>query len=301
MKVFQTKEERKSGMCKPIDKVSTNEFTLVVREIERDYWLAIIIKHSNLFSDSPYTVEDSISNMTIKSSMFTEPDNEIFQDLLTQYYEILFMFHGPVTKLFLTNPDQIEYILDDFTKYFEKLYFKKDCVPTFFNSVVFRGFNIIPLSEKMYLYACKHINQFKEDFLCVDKVVCFFQNHYLYSDIAQSEVEKLYSYFIGAPDCHEEGFIDEWEPKLKMKYLKSIGGLQKVSVKGRRKDSGEEEDILVGEMDFMDIDYEDFAAKDDNSSAFGKSTTSNESFKLRFGSFKKLFEVKIKGEIPSYS
>jgi hypothetical protein len=140
LKIFQTSGERELGYCQPIDSISTSQFTLVVRKVEPEYWLAIVVTHENLFGDSSYTASETVSNMKKQSSMFKEEDCSMYQDLLNLFYDLSFMFNGSFAHQFSENAAFMEHVMLDFSKCFNHLYFKHDTCPSFFNNALYRGF-----------------------------------------------------------------------------------------------------------------------------------------------------------------
>ena len=137
-------------------------------------------------------------------------------------------------------------------------------------NTVFRGFKIIPLTEKLHLYAQKQLNAVWVDNPNIEHFCAFYENYYLHSEssngLTQTDIELLYSVFIGYPDVPEPLEIGVWEPYIKSKMLVKPGQRQKVSVQGKRK-RAEEPDS----MGFVDVDYEDFE-HDESLSTFGRVT-----------------------------
>lgn len=60
-----------------------------------------------------------------------------------------------------------------------------------------------------------------------------------------------------------------WKPFLKCRKITERGAMQKVSIEGKRKLDEEE---FVGDLEFLDIDYEDFAEEGEGKSSMGKIT-----------------------------
>lgn len=121
-----------------------------MKEVESNFWLCIVISHSNLFVEDQYSNSQTISSLKPLYSIFKEEDAF---NLIDFFYEQSYLFNGSFTKLFKTD-SLFEHILQDFTKTFLTHYFSQSC-SNFFNNINFWGFKIIPLNEKLFLYASK--------------------------------------------------------------------------------------------------------------------------------------------------
>jgi len=99
----------------------------------------------------------------------------------------------------------------DFTKAFISHYFSFSW-QKFFNNVNFWGFKIVPLNEKLYLYAYKQLANLQIEHPEILHMCVFFENYYLYSDLTFQQVELFYSYLIGFPEPPNEGILGtDWE------------------------------------------------------------------------------------------
>ena len=126
---------------------------------------------------------------------------------------------------------------------------------------------MIPLTEKLHLYAQKQLNALWVENPNILHFAAFFENYYLHSEssqgLSQHDIEVLFSILIGYPDVPEPAEQGVWEPYIKVKTLIKPGQRQRVSVQGKRKRAEEPDD-----MGFVDIDYEDFE-EDGGLSPFG--------------------------------
>lgn len=75
METFSTAEDRASGKVRKTDVMTTHQFTMVVKEVEPEYWLVMVVTHENLYSDVSQATE-TISNLKKLSSVFEEEDSE---------------------------------------------------------------------------------------------------------------------------------------------------------------------------------------------------------------------------------
>lgn len=195
----------------PIEIINTTLFTIVIKEVEKDMFLWLILSHANLFSDNNYDhVDDSISNFTPEPSLFREEDTSVFKDVLRLYYDLFCLFHHSLRILFEKDPSMLQQVLNEYSMQFDKHFFHNDWGRTYFNNCVYRGFSICPLDSKLHLYVQKYINSIKIENPGISHVVAFYKDLHLYSDIPHEAVELLYTYVIGCQNEKIEGYVASW-------------------------------------------------------------------------------------------
>lgn len=148
--------------------------------------------------------------------MFSEEDTNIFTELLRLYYDFFSLFHDSFRAVFEKDPEQLQIVLGDFTKNFEKYFFNAECSKSgpasnlkigslFFNLCVYRGFYFCPLDCKSYLYATKCLNTLMLEFpIC--KMAVFYEEFFLFSDLPQDQVEIMHTYLFGMNVQRREGY-----------------------------------------------------------------------------------------------
>lgn len=110
----------------PVQCISTLNFTHVMKEIEKDIWLNMVIQHPetlyNVKSDVALESE-TIANARFQTSLFREEDSKIFHKLLDTFHKAFYLFNGTIKNLFENFPDTFENIVEDFTLNFDKYFF----------------------------------------------------------------------------------------------------------------------------------------------------------------------------------
>lgn len=88
----------------PVDTVTTNLFTISVKEFEQNLFLCLVLSHENLYTDH-YTTHDkvTISSFEPSYSIFREEDTTIFKDTLKMYYDLFCLFHHSLTGKLTTS------------------------------------------------------------------------------------------------------------------------------------------------------------------------------------------------------
>lgn len=141
----------------PIQCISTVNFTHVLKEIEPNVWLNIVLTHPDSLYGlraAPETKEESetIANAKFHTSLFREEDAKIFHKLLDAFHRYFQLFHGPIRALFTASPPAIfEQICDDFTKNFEFHFFSREFERNFFWNLEFQGLFYCPIDKKQFL------------------------------------------------------------------------------------------------------------------------------------------------------
>ena len=134
----------------PIECIATSKFTHVMKQVEKNLWLNMVIQHPDTLYGKGETDQqaasdidgETIANAKFTYSQFTEQDSRIFYLLLEQYYNYLRLFHG-------TLESQVEQHtkagtmtlfgeqLSDFTRQFSKYFFTEEYCTNFFWNVCF--------------------------------------------------------------------------------------------------------------------------------------------------------------------
>ena len=143
--------------------MSTLAFTLVLKEVEPDIWLNMVVSHENLYSYDEES-KDTIANSRYSSSLFKEEDSEVLESLIGVYYDMFFFFHGSISSLYARNPGMFEYVVDDFTRQWDKHYFSKEYSRNLFYNINFSGFFFCPMEKKTFLLSQLLMNSVLEKF-----------------------------------------------------------------------------------------------------------------------------------------
>lgn len=124
----------------PIECISTLNFTHVMKQVETNIWLNIVITHPETLygpRQDPKEEAETIANNKFQVSLFREEDSKIFHKLLDIFHNYFRLFHGNMRDLWTRNQRNFESILEDFTKNFEYHYFSKEFERNFFWNVCF--------------------------------------------------------------------------------------------------------------------------------------------------------------------
>lgn len=92
----------------PVQCISTLLFTHVMKEIEKDLWMSIVVTHPeslyNMKVDAKEEAE-TIANNKFHTSLFREEDSKIFHKLIDIFYRYFQLFHGNMRALIARHPD----------------------------------------------------------------------------------------------------------------------------------------------------------------------------------------------------
>lgn len=134
-----------------------------------------------------------------------------------RYYHFFSLFHESIKSQYEKSKANLRNILNDFTRNFDKHFFNEDwcklnfslCWPfslgvSNFNSCTFRGYYIWPLDQKTYMYAMKSINTLMQEFP-IQKIMVFYEEYFLYSDLPQDQVEVIHTYLFGVNIQRRDG------------------------------------------------------------------------------------------------
>lgn len=114
----------------PVEVISTLNFTHILKEMEPDIWLSMVILHPDKLyayqNTAEASKEETIANSEFQVSHFREEDSRVFHKLLDVYYNLFYLFHGKVQGLWESHNEQFAHILDDFTKSFDTYFFVAD-------------------------------------------------------------------------------------------------------------------------------------------------------------------------------
>ena len=77
LSMFSTDDDREQHYVHPIESVDTQAFTLVMKQVEPDFYLAMVVSIENLYSDHSLFCAETVSNMKKSGTMFKEEDNWI--------------------------------------------------------------------------------------------------------------------------------------------------------------------------------------------------------------------------------
>ena len=151
----------------PIQCISTLNFTHVMKEVEKDIWLNIVVTHpETLYGQRPDPKEEAetIANNKFHVSLFREEDSKIFYRLLDTFHNYFILFHGPMRELWNKAEEQFDNILEDFTKNFDHHFFTKEFERNFFWNIEFQGLFYCPIEKKQFLQTQLLVNSLLMDF-----------------------------------------------------------------------------------------------------------------------------------------
>ena len=84
----------------PIECISTLQYTHLIKQVEPNIWLNMVIKHPDTIYGERQSNEveaETIANNKFHTSLFQEEDSKIFTRVLAQYHQYLCLFHGSIT------------------------------------------------------------------------------------------------------------------------------------------------------------------------------------------------------------
>ena len=185
----------------PIECIATSRFTHVMKQVEPNLWLNMVIQHpESLYcaakgASGEDTVQanqddgETIANTQFQYSQFTEDDSQIFYQLLSQYYAFIKLSHGYLS-------DQIKYHIEantlnmfqeqlaDFTRNFSKYFFTDEYCPNFFWNICFQGFFYCPIDKRSFLQAEFVQNGLLLEFEgIVEHAAVFHENYFICSSL----------------------------------------------------------------------------------------------------------------------
>ena len=135
----------------PIQCISTLNFTHVMKQVETDIWLNMVITHPETLYGPRQTAKEemeTIANTKFRANLFREEDSKIFYKLLDVYYRYFSLFHGTFRDLHQKHEDTFEQVMDDFTKNFEYHFFSKEFEKNFFWNLSLQGLFYCPIEKK---------------------------------------------------------------------------------------------------------------------------------------------------------
>ena len=192
----------------PVQCISTLNFTHVMKEMEKDIWLNIVIQHPESLYNikvDPVQESETIANTRFQTSMFREEDSKIFYQLLDAYYKYFYLFHGSFRALFEGHEQNFASILEDFTKSFDTYFFTKEYEKNFFWNLSFQGFFYCPIEKKSFLQTQLLVNslliEFSQD---IQHVCVFHEEFYISSTLSHDLIQPLYSYLVGCGDTQKD-------------------------------------------------------------------------------------------------
>lgn len=190
----------------PIQCISTLNFTHVMKQVETNIWLNIVITHpETLYGVRPSQKEESetIANNKFRVSMFREEDSKIFYKLLDVYYRNFCLFHGLIKDLYQKYEDTFEQVLDDFTKNFEYHFFTREFEKNFFWNLSLQGLFYCPIEKKQFLQTQLLVNSILQEYQQeVQHVLVLHEEFYISSTLPHEEIKTLYSYITGYGEAY---------------------------------------------------------------------------------------------------
>jgi hypothetical protein len=89
------------------------QFTHVVKQVEPDLWLNVVITHPETVYGAKKTSEEeaeTIANSKFQSTLFQEEDSKLFKKVLEAYHMYFCMFHGSIARMYKekVESDQFE-------------------------------------------------------------------------------------------------------------------------------------------------------------------------------------------------
>mmetsp|Transcript_4718 Transcript_4718/g.8059 ORF Transcript_4718/g.8059 Transcript_4718/m.8059 type:complete len:190 (+) Transcript_4718:220-789(+) len=166
----------------PVECICTLQFTHLIKQVEKDKWLSLIIRHpEGLYGEKKPLEEEAetIANQKFQTSPFQEEDARIFMRVLENYHKFFCLFHGSITKVGEERGEEVlAKVMGDFTVNFEKYFFAADYAQNLMWSLCFQGFFYCPIDRKTFLQAqylqngifmefedqVKHVSIFHEEF-----------------------------------------------------------------------------------------------------------------------------------------
>ena len=194
----------------PVDIISTTLFTIWVKEVETNLFLWMIVSHDNLYKDNLVNDSKTIWNSNHISSIFSDDDTDIFKDVLKLYYDLFWLFHNSFNFLLTKEKSLFRRIMQDFSDQFNKHFFLNEWGRTYFNNWVYRGFNILEIDSKQHLKTLNHLNSIRIEFPKISRMIVFYKEYFMYSDLPQEEVEILHTYLFGWSKPKHSKYISNW-------------------------------------------------------------------------------------------
>lgn len=109
----------------------------------------------------------------------------------------------------------------------------------------------------MYLYVQKYVHSME-----MPKMVVFYKDYFLYSDIPQDQVEILHAYLIGSGSERRDGFVPTWmDYGMKgnaIKALRKRTSKNPTTVTESDNEENKHDELHNGDLEFTKINYEEY-------------------------------------------
>jgi hypothetical protein len=193
----------------PVEVISTLNFTHVIKEMEPDIWLSMVIIHPDKLYSYQSAAEacrdETIANQEFQISHFREEDSRVFHKLLDVWYNLFYLFHGEIGPLFESNRPVFSHICDDFTANFDSYFFIADFRRNLIWNLNFQGFFYSPIEQKAFLETQLAVNSLQDQFVDdIAHVSLFYDEYFISSTLSHKQTLPIYQYLVGFADCQKE-------------------------------------------------------------------------------------------------